>query len=91
MSDGLPLAEAIESLRREIQAAVLQADGVSPGFTLENIELELQLVASTAVAGKAGASIWRVLTAEVEAERRHERTHRVLLTLKPDRSIRVNR
>lgn len=90
-TEGLPLRDAIQSLRAEIADAVISAEGQSPQFELQGIEMELQLVISNVGKGKVGASLWRVITAEAAYERSSVATHRVVLKLTPTDTLRVNR
>lgn len=82
-TDGLPLSDALASLRAELREAIDHAADEDLQFTLGDIQLELQMVVSTKGALKAGGSLWRVLTAEAAVERSSTSTHRVTLTLRP--------
>jgi hypothetical protein len=78
----IPLARAIQSLRRELLDAVAEGEGSELRFSLGPVELELQLEVSTELGGEAGAGFW-VLKAGGKASRSDTTTHTLRLTLKP--------
>lgn len=78
MADTGDLAEAVESLRAGLEAALAQGQGRDVQFGLGDVELTLQLVADKHGGGKIG---WSVLG--VDAGAKAERTHSVKLVLKP--------
>lgn len=79
---GIELADAIRSLRSELVEAVRQGKGEDVRFALGPIELELQVVASSNVGGKAGVAFW-LLSFGAEGSRGSEATQTIKLTLKP--------
>jgi hypothetical protein len=72
------LANAVESLRAGLEAALSEGQGRDVQFGLGDVELTLQLVADKHGGGKIG---WSVLG--VDAGVRAERTHSVKLVLQP--------
>lgn len=78
MADTGDLAEAVESLRAGLEAALAQGRDRDVQFGLGDVELTLQLVADRHGGGKIG---WSVLG--VDAGVNSERTHSVKLVLKP--------
>jgi Trypsin-co-occurring domain 2 len=72
------LADAIESLRAGLEAALAEGRGRDVQFGLGDVELTLQLVADKHAGGKIG---WSVLGADAGAK--SERTHSVKLALQP--------
>jgi hypothetical protein len=77
-ADAGDLAEAIASLRADLESAISEGHGKGVQFELGEIELTLQLVATKHGGGKIG---WSVLG--VDAGAGNERTHTVKLALKP--------
>jgi hypothetical protein len=72
------LAEAVASLRADLEAALAEGQGKHVQFGLGDVELTLQLVADKHAGGKIG---WSVLGADVGGK--SERTHAVKLVLQP--------
>jgi hypothetical protein len=79
----LTISEAVYSLRQQILDAVDWASGEALTFTLESVELELEVAVSTVVKGGAKVALWTVASVGGEAERRKSATHRVTLSLQP--------
>ncbi|HEX8650035.1 MAG TPA: trypco2 family protein [Pyrinomonadaceae bacterium] len=78
----IPLAETLQTLRRELQLAQLQSVGEGILFEMDKIELELQVVISRRAKGEGGIQFY-VVKAGGEVERANETTHTVKLTLTP--------
>ncbi|MEO3779412.1 trypco2 family protein [Micromonospora sp. B11E3] len=88
---GVSLSTAIELLRSELQEAL--ADGVDSQirFTVDSIELELELVVDASRDASGKLSLWRVLSVGGERKNNNSATHRMTLTLKPrDMSLPVS-
>ncbi len=89
MSEEMGLAQAIQSLRKEITDAVEQAEGESTRFEIKDIELELSVVASSSVTGAGGAeaevSAWKIFTGKlntgIEVSGSDQAVHKVKLSL----------
>lgn len=89
----IPIAEAIQAIRREIVAAVSQSEGEDIKFDLGDIELEFQVQLSKQEGGDLGAKgnlNLGVVTLEASGKQNEQQskatTHRVKLTLKPKRA-----
>ncbi|MFJ8927937.1 trypco2 family protein [Streptomyces sp. NPDC102364] len=75
------LAEALEALRAELDAAQAAGAGRSLRFEIEEATLELQLELRSDL--RPGVKLaFGVVTADVGGERGHTRTHTLTLTLK---------
>ena len=88
----IPLAETLQTLRRELQLAQLQSVGEGILFQMDKIELELKIVISRKTKGEGGIQFY-VVKAGGEYERAGETTHTVKLTLNPvdrETGMRVN-
>ena len=79
--DHLSLSVAIERLRDELINSQASSKLKPLHFTVEEIELELQLVATDTVEGDVSIG-WKVLGANVGADRATEKTHRLKLKLR---------
>ncbi len=75
------LSDAIKELRDELIEAQDAGARKSMRFSVEEIDLELQLVVSSKVEGGAKVG-WKVLGANVGADRSTANTHRLQLKLK---------
>lgn len=78
---SMPVAEAISDLRAELSEAEKGGDGALIRFEISEVELELQLVLSNEVVGKAKVG-WGVLSVGADGKTSDERTHRLKLTMK---------
>ncbi|WP_198318648.1 trypco2 family protein [Pseudofrankia inefficax] len=76
------MADAIGSLRRELAAARLAADGESIRFELGDVELEFGLELRKEGKGELGAKFW-VVSVGGGGSRGSTATHRLKLKLKP--------
>lgn len=79
------LSEMIVALRSELLKA--QTEGIEKDlkFKIEQIELEVELVTTKEGEGSGSVKFW-VYNAEMKAKVGTERTHRLLLKLKPESS-----
>ncbi|WP_413207868.1 trypco2 family protein [Rhodospirillum sp. A1_3_36] len=85
--DSLSLSKAIQSLRKELKEAQKEGPDAGLRFLIEDITLDLQLVAS--VKAEGGGSVgWSVFGAKAGAEASQTNTHRIQLKMKlaPDAS-----
>ena len=79
-STEIPLAETLQTLRRELQLAQSQSEGEGILFEMDKIELELKVVISRKTKGQGGIEFY-VVKAGGEIEKSGETTHTVKLTL----------
>jgi hypothetical protein len=82
-ADLLPLASAIDGLRRQIREAAERAEGLNDDelrFRIEKVEVELTVVAedSSAIGGGVG---WWIFKATADVAAKDVVTHKVTLTL----------
>jgi hypothetical protein len=77
------LAEAVASLRSELQQAMEEGEGETLRFALGPVQLELELTASESAGADGKIGLWRVITIGGKAERSLSSTHRLTLTLTP--------
>ncbi|TDC85584.1 trypco2 family protein [Actinomadura sp. 7K507] len=82
MESGLPLAEAVRQLRAELLAATEEGQAHGLKFTVESVDLELNLVLDTRSKYDGGLSLWKV-SAGGGREKGRQETHRMTLRLKP--------
>ena len=78
----LPLASAIDALRRELVAALEQGKDAEVRFALGPVELEFQVEISYEAGGEAGVKFW-VVTLGGKGSRSSATTHTVRLRLSP--------
>jgi hypothetical protein len=79
---GIPLANAIRSLRRELVAAVQEGQDEDVRFALGPIELELQVEITREAGGDAKIGFW-VISFGGSAGRSSGTSHTVRLSLSP--------
>lgn len=84
--EGLPLARALASLRAELGQAIAAARDEDLRFKVTEIEVQLQVVATTTAEVSAGLSLWRVVQVGGKLDDGRAATHMVKLTLAPDLS-----
>jgi hypothetical protein len=79
--EALSLSHAIQTLRDELAAAQASGKESSLHFLIEDITLDLQLVATVkgGVKGKIG---WSLFGVEAGADASHASTHRIQLKMK---------
>ncbi|MAE88932.1 MAG: hypothetical protein CMI67_04970 [Pelagibaca sp.] len=77
---GMGLAEALETLRGELEAAAKSGREKAMKFRLEDVKLELALVASNK-AGAGGGIKWLMLSAEASGEVSEAVTQKLTLTM----------
>ena len=82
---GLPLAEAVRQLRAELLAAMKEGEAHGLKFTVESVDLELNLVLDIRRKYDGRLALWKV-SAGGGRERGRQETHRMILKLKPQRS-----
>ncbi len=75
------LSDAIEHLREELSQTHDMGKGKDVQFDLENIELELEVVAETDISGEAGVK-WYLFNAGVKSTIKDANKHKLKLTLK---------
>jgi hypothetical protein len=83
---GLPLAEAVRQLRAELLAATEEGEAQDLKFTVESVDLELNLVLDTRGKYEGRLALWKV-SAGGGREKGRQETHRMTLRLKPQRTL----
>ncbi|WP_436532568.1 trypco2 family protein [Actinoplanes sp. HUAS TT8] len=84
MQGDLLLADALESLRDQLEEAVDRAQGKNLSFTCESVEVQLQVVVTNTRKGEAKAGLWSVVTVGAGVDHATSATHVVKLVLKPE-------
>jgi hypothetical protein len=84
-TDTLPLTDAVNSLRGELEYALEQAPQgqYDLRFAVEAIEVELQVVRTAGGEVSASGGLWQVLTVGGKATYSSAATHKIKLVLKP--------
>jgi hypothetical protein len=83
MSDGVPVAKAIEALRSELEAAIDAGKDSRLRFEATAIEVELQATVTLGTDAEAGVKWWLVnASAKASAERAVTQVIRMTLTPK---------
>ncbi|WP_260474623.1 trypco2 family protein [Streptomyces sp. WAC 05379] len=80
----IELADAVAAVRDELMAAAARGAGADLRFLVGPVELEFAVELRADAKAKAGFKAW-VLTGEAEAALARGRTHRVMVTLTPQR------
>lgn len=81
MSDGVPVAQAIEALRSELEEAMDAGEGSRLRFEASTIDVELQATVTLGAETGAGVKWWLVdASARGSAERVTTQTIRLTLT-----------
>ncbi|MFF0744114.1 trypco2 family protein [Streptomyces sp. NPDC004111] len=80
--DGIELADAVESVRKQLLAASAQGVGKEITFTVEDIQMEFTVELRKELKGGLKVKAW-VVEAGADAGRSTGSTHKVSLTLKP--------
>jgi hypothetical protein len=78
----IPLADMIQALRRELNAARSGAIGEDLKFEVEKVDIELQVAVTRDANVKTGVKFW-VVNAEGELARSRNTTHTFKLALNP--------
>jgi len=78
----IPLAETIQTLRKELQLAQQRSLNEGILFEIDKVELELKVVIGRKTSGHGGVEFY-VIRAGGEVEKSGETTHNVKLTLSP--------
>ncbi|MFF3087639.1 trypco2 family protein [Streptomyces nojiriensis] len=81
----IELADAVAAVRDELLEAAARGAGQDLAFKVGPVELEFAVELRTDAKAKAGFKAW-VVTGDVEAGVARARTHRVKVTLTPQRS-----
>ncbi|MFC4072035.1 trypco2 family protein [Actinoplanes subglobosus] len=81
--DTLPLTEAIDSLRGELLYAIEQSADKDLRFSVEAVEVELQVVRTAGGEASASGGLWQVLTVGGKATYSSAATHKIKLVLRP--------
>jgi hypothetical protein len=79
---GVPLSEAIEMLRSELDTALTSGDGQRVRFDLPEVTLTLSVVATNETKGEAGVRWW-VVNAGGSTASGYQQTQTLTLTLRP--------
>lgn len=80
----ISLAEAIASLRSELQGALEEGAGKPLRFLVSSLDVELEVTVASKASGKGSVGLWKVVTGETGAEHSRSRTHRIKLSLTPE-------
>lgn len=80
------LADCLNELRSDLAATMQAGKGQDIKFLVEDISLDLQIVASTEASGGGGVKWW-ILSAEASAEKASSVTQKLSLKLKVVNSI----
>lgn len=80
---GIPLSQALSSLRSELRQAIDSASGEGLRFNVEDIEVELQVVATGSGGVSAGLNVWQVIQLGGHVDTARTATHRIKLSLSP--------
>lgn len=86
MPKPITLADALVSLRKDLETAREAGEKQDLKFTVEDVEVEFQISASTEISGKGsgklGAGFW-TLNLEGGGKKSDQATHKIKLKLKP--------
>ncbi|RJQ72956.1 hypothetical protein D5S17_25490 [Pseudonocardiaceae bacterium YIM PH 21723] len=80
---GVSLPVAIGQLRAELAEAIEAGDGERIGFSVESIELQLEVALKNTRKVDGKASMWQVLSIGGSREKAGSASHRITLSLKP--------
>ncbi|MGB5687229.1 MAG: trypco2 family protein [Candidatus Electrothrix sp.] len=81
MSDKLELAAMIKALRSQLVEAQQEGEGEEIRFTIEDVELELQVTAEKQASGGISAKFY-VLTSKLDGSKKDTVTQKLKLKLK---------
>jgi hypothetical protein len=79
---GIGLAQAIELVRQELDAAAQAGAGARLGFVPDAVELEFEVVFETTGGAEAEVKVW-VVSLGGKGEVSHEQTQRIKVALRP--------
>jgi hypothetical protein len=82
MASQLELSQLISSLRTELAEAQSEGEGKKVRFTVEDVELDLEISAEEQGEGSIAAKFY-VLTTQFKANKKDAVTQRIKLKLKP--------
>jgi hypothetical protein len=82
----LELSQMIKSLRAELIAAQLEGQGEEVRFTVEDVELELDITAEESMEGGVAAKFY-VLTTHYKANKKDAVAQKIKLKLKPQKEL----
>lgn len=82
-SAGISLSQALSSLRSELCQAMDSASGEGLRLKVEDIEVELQVVATASGGVSAGLNVWQVIQIGGHVDTERTATHRIKLSLSP--------
>ena len=85
----LRLADAVRTLREELDQAAAQAEGQGLTFTVGPIQMEFEVQFQVDARAKGGFAAW-IVTGEAEAGAGRTSTHKVSFTLTPREASRPN-
>ncbi len=81
MENGIGLSNMVAALRHELEAAQVESEKKRLRFEVEDIELELQIVAEDLTKSGLGIKFW-ILNPSVEASEKRISTQKLRLKLK---------
>lgn len=82
MDNKIPLPNLLSQLRQDLSQAQADGEGSDLRFQIEDIEIELQLVATQKAEGGGGIKFW-VINADAKIEGSQALTQKLKLKLKP--------
>ena len=85
MDEEIQLFELITQVRRDLEAARTEGEGRGIRFKLEEVELELRMVAKRDVKGGGGLKLY-VFNAEAGGQKSYERAQTIRIKMTPESS-----
>ncbi|NQV25799.1 MAG: hypothetical protein HQ518_15685 [Rhodopirellula sp.] len=85
-----PLSQVVNQLRSELKELQKTAQEHELQFSLEGVEVELQVGLSAEIGGKIGFNCW-IYQAEVSPNAKRENVQTIRLTLKPEKEVKLSR
>jgi hypothetical protein len=79
---GIPLADLIDAVRGELEAAALNAVDQKLQFEVRDVELEVEIATTGTKSGEGGIKVW-VVNIGAKLDRSNANTQRVTLKLGP--------
>ncbi len=86
MAKELELAQLIKGLRAELAKAQTEGEDKGIRFTVEDVELDLEISTAKQVNGDIGAKFY-VLTSQFKANKKDAVTQKIKLKLKPQEEV----